>query len=165
VFFLLSVRIFSQETVLEKIINIDDPNDYLPDYLENIYLGISFNDFVNIKDTLFLKKVDYYSLEYFEFSEDVNDDYLDHIIYKFDANPDSLNKTVPLYQINFFYTEPEQLNNFVDVKFGNTLIEDENSFERWILKTNKSFVLIVNRRNNELELIATIAGAKWDSNN
>lgn len=145
-------------------INIDDPSDYLPEYLNNIFLGISFQDFVNIKDTLFLKKINSNSPEWFAYREDVNDNYLDHIIYKFDATPDSLNDSLPLFQINIFYTDQEELNNFVIEKFGNPQIEYEDSYAQWILKTNKNFVLIVKKRNNEVKLIATIAGSEWDPN-
>lgn len=145
-------------------INIDKPYEYLPDYLENIYLGISFNEFTNIKDTLFLKKVSSNSPEWFAYREDVNDNYIDHIIYKFDATPDSINNTLPLFQINIFYTEIEELDNFVFEKFGNPLIQYENSSAQWILRTNKNFVLIVKKINNEVKLIATIAGSEWDPN-
>ncbi|AFH47880.1 Hypothetical protein IALB_0168 [Ignavibacterium album JCM 16511] len=159
-----SVQLFAQDDSDIVKINIDNPNEYLPDYLINIYLGISFQDFINIKDTLFLGKVTSNSPEWFAYREDVNDNYLDHIIYKFDATPDSLNDSLPLFQINIFYTEQEELNNFVIEKFGNPQIEYEDSSAQWILKTNKNFVLIVKKRNNEVKLIATIAGSDWDPN-
>lgn len=154
--------IYSQDNYKNlKRINIDNPPEYLPEYLIDIYLGISFNEFTSIKDTLFLEKIKSSSSEWFGFREDVNDYYLDHIIYKFDATPDSLNDSLPLYQINLFYTEIEELNNFAYEKFGNPLFENEDS-SQWILKTNKNFVLIVKKKNYEIKLIATIAGTEWD---
>ncbi len=164
IYLILSVQIIAQDDIDRIKINIDNPNEYLPDYLDNIYLGIAFQDFTNIKDTLFMGKVNSDSPEWFAYKEDVNDNYLDHIIYKFDATPDSINNTLPLYQINIFYTELEELNNFVTEKFGNPQIEYEDSSAQWILKTNKNFVLIVKKRNSEVKLIATIAGAEWDPN-
>lgn len=163
-YLILSTQLFAQDDSDIVKINIDNPNEYLPDYLNNIYLGISFQDFTNIKDTLFLEKVNSTSPEWFAYREDVNDNYLDHIIYKFDATPDSLNDTLPLFQINLYYTEIEQLNNFLNEKFGNPQIEYEDSSAQWILKTNKNFVLIVKKRNYEIKLIATIAGSDWDPN-
>lgn len=145
-------------------INIDNPNEYLPDYLENIYLGIPFKDFINIKDTLFLEKLISNSSEWVAYKENVLDYYIDHIIYKFDAVPDSINNSLPLFQINIFYTEQEELNNFLNEKFGSPLVEIEGISSQWILKTNKNFVLIVKQINNEVKLIATIAGAEWDPN-
>ncbi len=162
-FFLLLTQVIPQDKNIKKI-NIDNPYEYLPDYLDNIYLGISFNEFANIKDTLFLKKINSNSPEWFAFREDVNDNYIDHIIYKFDATPDTINDSLPLFQINIFYTEPEAMNNFLNDKFGNPQIEYEESSALWILKTNKNFVLIVKKINNEVKLIGTIAGAEWDPN-
>ena len=163
-FFLLLTPVIAQDEQDIIRINIDNPYEYLPEYLNNIYLWISFNDFTNIKDTLYLGKVNSDSPEWFAYKEDVNDNYLDHIIYKFDATPDSINNTLPLYQINIFYTELEELNNFVTEKFGNPQIEYEDFSAQWILKTNKNFVLIVKKGNSEVKLIATIAGAEWDPN-
>lgn len=144
-------------------INIDNYYEYLPEYLAGINLGISFKDFTTLKDTTFLNKIDSGILETFAFQEDINDGYLDKIIYIFDSTPDSLNNTLPLFQINIFYTEEEQANNFTSQKFGEPLISNE-SFSQWILKTNKNFVLIVKQSLNEIKFIATIAGAEWDIN-
>jgi len=164
VYFLLSLKLFAQDDKGSITINIDNPNDYLPDYLVNIYLGISYKDFLNIKDTLFLGKVNSDSPEWFGFREEVNDDYIDHIIYKFDKTPDSINNTLPLYQINIYFSEQEQADNFLANRFGPALIKNENLFSQWILRTNKNFVLIVKQINTEVKLIATIAGSDWDPN-
>lgn len=162
---LLTSNFYAQDNPYIVKINIDNPSEYLPEYLIDIYIGIPFNDFTNIKDTMFLQKVKSNSPEWFAFKEDVNDNYIDHIIYKFDATPDSINNLLPLYQINIFYTEEEELNRFVFNKFGPPLFENsEDSSARWILETNKNFVLIVKKENMEVKLIATIAGADWDPN-
>jgi hypothetical protein len=163
-FFLLFTQVIPHDDQGVKKINIDNPYEYLPDYLNNIYLGISFNEFSNIRNKLFLKKINSNSPEWFAFQEDVNDNYIDHIIYKFDATTDTINDSLPLFQINIFYTEIEALNDFLSEKFGNPQIEYEESSAQWILKTNKNFVLIVKKINNEVKLIGTIAGAEWDPN-
>lgn len=163
--FPITLIIYAQDNQNTVKIDIDNPSEYLPEYLIDIYLGIPFNDFTNIKDTTFLQKVKSISPEWFAYREDVNDSYIDHIIYKFDATPDSINNLLPLYQINIFYTEEEELNRFVFQKFGNPFFENsDDSSARWIMKTNKNFVLIVKKKNLEVKLIATIAGAEWDPN-
>ncbi|MGB9702743.1 MAG: hypothetical protein ACPL1A_08465 [Candidatus Kapaibacteriota bacterium] len=53
---ILSLQLFAQDDNDIVKINIDNPNEYLPEYLNNIYLGISFKDFTNIKDNLFFRK-------------------------------------------------------------------------------------------------------------
>lgn len=159
----LNYSTFPQNT-RKIIINIDNPSDYLPEYLDNIYLGMPFKNFINIKDTLFLDKVKSNSPEWFAFKEDVNDNFINNIVYKFDATPDSINNLLPLFQININFSEQEVLDNFLNEKFGVSLIESDESTSQWILKTNKNFVLIVKRNYYEVKLIATIAGADWDPN-
>ncbi len=164
-FLFLTSAFYTQDNQHIVKINIDNPSEYLPEYLIDIYIGMPFNDFTNIKDTMFLQKVKSDSPEWFAFREEVNDNYIDHIIYKFDATPDSINNLLPLYQINIFYTEEEELNRFVFKKFGDPLFENSDDLSaRWILKTNKNFVLIVKKENMKVKLIATIAGAEWDPN-
>lgn len=160
----ISMNVAQEYNQIKKI-NINNFYEYLPEYFNNIYLGMSFKDFTNIKDTLFLEKINSDSPEWFAFKENVNDYYIDHIIYKFDATPDSVNDTLPLFQINIFFTEIEQLNNYVNSKFGSPQIKYEDLSAEWILKTNKNFVLIVKQLNNEVKLIGTIAGAEWDIDN
>lgn len=156
--------LYAQTFENKRKINIDNYYEYLPEFLADIKLGISFNDFTTLKDTTFLTKIDSEIPETFAFQEDVNDEYLDKIIYIFDSTPDSLNNTLPLFQINIFYTEEEQANNFTSQKFGEPIISNE-SISQWIFKTNKNFVLIVKQHILEVKLIATIAGAEWDLNN
>lgn len=163
--FIITFSVYAQDNQHIVKIDIDNPSEYLPEYLIDIYIGIPFNDFTNIKDTMFLQKLKSDSPECFAFKEDVNDNYIDYIIYKFDATPDSINNLLPLYQINILYTDEEELNRFVFQKFGNPLFENsDDSSARWIMKTNKNFVLIVKKKNLEVKLIATIAGTEWDPN-
>ncbi len=165
ILFITSISVFPQvdNNSYSKRINMDNANEYLPEYLINLYLGMPFNDFINIKDTLFLTKVKTHSAEYIEFREDVNENYLDYIDYKFDATPDSLNMTMPLFQIDINFTELEEANKFVREKFGKPLFTDEFNHSQWIFKTNKNFVLIVKQNETMVKLIATIAGSEWDS--
>ena len=145
-------------------INIDQPTDYLPEYLNGIYLGMPLAEFANIKDTLFLTTMKSDSLEWIGYKEDVNDDRINNIFYKFDSVPDSINDTLPLFEIIINFIHLEQADEFVESKFHEPLIKDIPTYKQWILKTNKNFALIVKQYNNEVKLIGTIAGAEWDPN-
>ncbi len=154
---------FSPEHHFHKI-NIDNSTDYLPEYLNGIYLGMSLAEFANIKDTLFLTTMKSDSLEWIGYKEDVNDDRINNIFYKFDSVPDSINDTLPLFEIIINFIHLEQADEFVESKFHEPLIKDIPTYKQWILKTNKNFALIVKQYNNEIKLIGTIAGAEWDPN-
>ncbi|MGQ9846607.1 MAG: hypothetical protein ACUVQP_03770 [Bacteroidales bacterium] len=154
---------FSPEHHSHKI-HIDNSTDYLPEYLNGIYLGMPLAEFANIKDTLFLTKIKLDSLEWIGYKEYVNDDGINNIFYKFDSVPDSTNDTMPLFEIIINFMDIEQADDFVTRKFHEPLIKDIPTFKQWFLKTDKNFVLIVKQINNQVKLIGTIAGAEWDPN-
>jgi hypothetical protein len=147
-----------------KII-IENSTDYLPEYLNGIYIGMPLAEFADIKDTLFLTTMKSDSLEWIGYKEEVNDEQINNIFYKFDSVPDSINNTLPLLEIIINFMSLEQADNFVQSKFREPLIQDEENIKQWLLKTDKNFILIVKQNNTEIKLIGTIAGAEWDIKN
>lgn len=147
-----------------KII-IENSTDYLPEYLNGIYIGMPLAEFADIKDTLFLTTMKSDSLEWIGYKEEVNDEQINNIFYKFDSVPDSINNTLPLFEIIINFMSLEQADNFVQSKFREPLIQDEENIKQWLLKTDKNFILIVKQNNTEIKLIGTIAGAEWDIKN
>ncbi len=143
-------------------INIDNSSEYLPFYLDDIHLGMSIYDFESLKDTLFLKSIIPDSPYWLGFIETVEDEKIDKVIYKFDTNVESINVKKPLFQINIIFRLIEQADKFVREKFGKPLVEIDINNKQWILRTNKNYVLIVKQQDNQVVLIATIAGAEWD---
>lgn len=143
-------------------INIDDPTDYLPEYLNGIYLSMPLADFAEVKDTSFLKSFKSDSLQWIGFREEVIDEQILSVFYKFDSVPDSINETRPLFQIIINFTDLEQADIFVKTKFHEPLVKDIPTYKQWILKTNKNFVLIVVQRNDVVKLTGTIPGSEWD---
>ncbi len=144
------------------IINIDESTDYLPEYLNGIYLGMPLAYFAQVKDTSFLKTFTSDSLQWIGYREEVVDDQIQNIFYKFDSVPDSINETEPLFQITINFTNLEQADHFVEEKFHEPLVKEVPTYKQWILKTNKNFVLIVTQRNDEVKLTGTIPGSEWD---
>ncbi|HCY74716.1 MAG TPA: hypothetical protein DHV28_02255 [Ignavibacteriales bacterium] len=54
-FFGIAANSFAQDDSESlKQLTIEDPSQYLPDYLSNIYIGIPLADFESVKDTLLL---------------------------------------------------------------------------------------------------------------
>lgn len=145
-------------------INIDQPTDYLPEYLNGIYIGMPLADFAEVKDTLFLKTFISKPLQWIGYREEVIDDQIHDIFYKFDSVPDSINETEPLFQITIKFINLEQADRYVETKFHEPLVKEIPTYKQWILKTNKNFVLIVTQRNDEVKLTGTIPGSEWDPN-
>lgn len=165
----LSPFVFSQEESEPRHqIVVEEPSQYLPEYLNNIYIGMSFADFENIKDTLELDISDNAADMWVGAVEEVNQDGIDEVIYKFDKEEDGVNIERPLYQINIKFAESDYEDDFVNEKFRhynweNYINDSDNSeSEEWVLKTNKDYLLIIKKINDSVQIIATMAGTEWD---
>lgn len=140
-------------------INIDRSTDYLPEYLNGIYLGMPLTDFTKIKDTLFLKTFISNTSHWIGYREVVMDDQILDIFYKFASVSDSL----PLFQITIKFINFELADSYVNSKFYVPPVKELSTYKQWIMKTNKNFVLIVTQRNGKVKLTATIPGSEWDT--
>ena len=157
---------FSQDdSGLLKQISIDDPSKYLPDYLSNIYIGIPLADFKSVKDTLLLDMSRNISDMWFGAAEEVNKDGIDEIIYKFDKEENVVNSERPLYEINIKFLQSSYQNDYLNLKFGNAAVINISKNREWIFKTNKNYRLIIIARGDTVQIIATMAGTEWDTNN
>lgn len=163
-FIVPSILLAQDENINHRKINIDNSSEYLPFYLTDIHLGMSFVDFESIKDTLFLKRIVPNPPLWVGFVETVDDEKIDKILYKFDINYESVNRIAPLFQINIVFRLIEQAKNFTNDKFGEPQLRIDTFNKQWILRTNKNYVLIVKLRDNEVKIIATIPGSEWDPN-
>ncbi len=172
VYFGLSTVLFAQEE-LEKPyrIIVEEPSQYLPDYLDNVYIGMPLADFENIKDTLELDISEDVSGLWFGALEEVEQDGIAEVIYKFDKEEAGVNAERPLYQINIIFSEADYEDDYVNEKFRHynwenyTVDSDSSDNEEWILKTNKDYFLIVKKIEDTVQIIATMSGTEWDANN
>jgi hypothetical protein len=152
-----------QDTLSE--VNIDDPSGYLPDYLDNVHIGMPLADFENVKDTLSLDINATASDMWYGIREDVNDQGISEISYKFDKEENGINEDRPLYQINIVFLESDYENDFLTEKLGIPEKEMGQTENKWVFKTNKNYLLIVKKMDNEVQLITTMPGTEWDTNN
>ena len=164
-FLTLGATAYTQNDVdSSKFINLEDPDLYLPDYLENVYIGMPLAEFEEIKDTT----SDYISEKvydmWFGINEIADDQSIENIVYKFDREEKGVNVERPLYQIEIKYLDTDDENNFLNDKFGDPLIIDSNGVETWEFSTNKDYKLIIKRKNGLVEIYAPMRGTEWDTN-
>ncbi|HEX9252233.1 MAG TPA: hypothetical protein VF870_08320 [Ignavibacteriaceae bacterium] len=159
--------LFSQDEAdnQEHRIVMEDPSQYLPDYLDNIYIGMPLADFENVKDTLTMDLSDNESALWYGIRETVNDQGISEITYKFDKEEDGVNAENPLYQINIVFLEPDYQNDYLQQKFNIAPKDLEPTNKEWEFSTDKNYLLIVRQNDNEVMIIATMPGTEWDSNN
>jgi hypothetical protein len=158
--------LFAQEDSDERHqIIIEEASQYLPDYLDNIYIGMPLADFENVKDTLTLDISEDVSELWFGAIEEVNDNGIDEISYKFDKEEDGVNIERPLYQINIKFLEADLEDDFINQKFrlySDGTNSDDTKDEQWIFKTDKDYLLIIKKIDDTVQIIATMAGTEWD---
>lgn len=146
-------------------ITVEDPSQYLPDYMNNIFISMPLADFENTKDTLSLDISDNVSDMWFGITEEVNEDGIDKIIYKFDKEENGINTERPLYQIDIKFLESDSQNDYVNQKFGHHSKTNDTNDKEWIFKTDKDYRLIIKEIDDTVRIIATMAGTEWDPNN
>lgn len=143
-------------------ITVEEPSQYLPDYLDNIYIGMPLADFENVKDTLSLDISENVSDMWFGITEELNEDGIDEIIYKFDKEENGINTERPLYQIDIKFLESDYEDDFVNQKFSQHWKNNETNDKEWIFKTDKDYRLIIKEIDDAVQIIATMAGTEWD---
>lgn len=161
---LLSFSGFAQlDTSSIKTIKIEDPSYYLPDYhFDNIYIGMPLADFESVKDTssLFLSRSD--ADMWFGIDEEVDGESIYNIEYKFDREENGVNTERPLYQINIHYAEPDVEDAYLNEKFGKPQSINSDGVETWVFKTDKGYLLMVQKENKTVEIYATMKGTEYD---
>jgi hypothetical protein len=163
IFYELSSILFAQNGLDSLVqINIDDPSQYLPNYIENIYIGMPLADFENVKDTTMLDLDDNDSNLWVQIHEDVNDEGIDEIVYKFDKEECGVNIERPLYQINIKYLVLDDEVDYINEKFGEPFIQNNPNSKEWLFRTNKDYLLIIKESDETVQIIATMAGTEWD---
>lgn len=157
-----------EKSEFTRQITVEESSQYLPDYLDGIYIGMPLADFENVKDTLTLDISNNASDMWFGATEEVNQDGIDEVVYKFDKEEEGVNTERPLYQINIKFLEGDYEEEYISEKFRNynwdsyTKDFDNTDNEEWILKTNKDYLLIVKKTADTVQIIATMAGTEWD---
>lgn len=145
-----------------QVMNVDEGSLYLPDYLNGIYIGMPLKDFKAIKDTSIpeIDAVD--DSMYYEVTEDVNDEAIDSVFYKFDKEENGVNSEMPLYQVDLKFLQPDSEEEFCEKKFGETSKDYGQYDKEWIFTTGKDYVLIVKEKGSLVQIIATMPGTEWD---
>lgn len=160
---LTSILNAQNEEDTSKVIDTDDPSQYLPAYLENVYMGMPLSDFSMIKDTLMMDVTDNVPDMWYGVREDVGDEGISEITYKFDKEENGVNMERPLYQVNIVFSNPDTENEFLQEKFGTPDKVKSPAQKEWTFKTNKNYSLIINQTNNEVQIISTMPGTEWES--
>jgi hypothetical protein len=143
-------------------INVEDPSEYLPDYLDNVYFGMPLADFESIKDTSSLDISENISDMWVGVSEETDGESIGDIVYKFDKEENGINTERPLYQINIRYMNTDDEDSFLSEKFGDPQSTDSKGVENWMFKTDKDYSLIVNKKGNTVEIYVTMVGTEYE---
>lgn len=165
---LISFLGFAQQNVgSAHIIKIEDPLSYLPDYLENVYIGMPLAEFESIKDTssMNMSRNTSDADMWVGVSEEVESENIGDVVYKFDKEENGVNTKRPLYQINIQFLSRDYEDSYLNDRFGDPQSTDSTGADTWTFKTDKGYMLVVKRENKTVEIHATMAGTEYDPKN
>ena len=162
----LTSFLYSQgEADTSKVIDLDVPDQYLPVYLENVYIGMTLAEFGNVKDTLLLAVSNNVPDMWYGVREEVTDDGISEVYYKFDKEENGINVDRPLYQIDIIFSDTLAENEFLQEKFGEPQKVISPSENEWKFMTDKNYKLFVKRDNNQVEIFAAMPGTEYEAKN
>jgi hypothetical protein len=162
----LTSFLYSQEEVdTSKVIDLGESDQYLPVYLENVYIGMTLAEFANVKDTLLLSVSNNVPDMWYGVREEVNDDIISEVYYKFDKEENGINVDRPLYQINIIFSDSLSESEYLQDRFGTPQKELGPSVYEWKFKTDKKYKLFVKKDNGEVQIFAAMPGTEWEAKN
>ena len=162
----LTSFMYSQgEADTSKVIDLDDPAQYLPDYLQNVYIGMTLAEFGNVKDTLLLAVSHNIPDLWYGVREEVTDDIMSEVYYKFDKEENGINVDRPLYEIDIIFSDSLSESEFLRDKFGEQQKISEPAIFEWKFKTDRKYKLFVKKDNKEVEIFAAMPGTEYEAKN
>ena len=162
----LTSFMYSQgEADTSKVIDLDDPAQYLPDYLQNVYIGMTLAEFGNVKDTLLLAVSHNIPDLWYGVREEVTDDIMSEVYYKFDKEENGVNVDRPLYQIDIIFSDTLAENEFLEDKFGAPQKELGPSEYEWKFRTDRNYKLFVKQNGKQVEIFAAMPGTEYEAKN
>lgn len=165
--FLTIIILLSYKSILPQIeidtlnqITISESSRYLPEYLNNVHIGMSIAEFENIKDTLDLNSISSSTESEMIFSESILEAGIDSVIYYFNLSETNTDLVQPLYRISITFLTPDYMNDYLRDVLHLSQDEIEDDIIKWGYPTDRNFYLIF--KQNELSIIisATIPGEK-----
>lgn len=159
---LLQLHAQDEKNLVPKI-NVEESFRYLPEYLADIYIGMPLFDFEKIKDTSLVNISEYETPLWIEVNEQVTDNGVEEVLYKFDKEENGINPEKPLYQINIKFLDLDDQDDYVNNKLGEPFKHDEEDENEWIFRTDKDYLLIIKEFEDTIQIIATMAGTEWDT--
>ena len=165
-FYGLTSYIYSQDEVdTSKVIDLNESSQYLPVYLENVYIGMTLAEFANVKDTLLLAVSNNVPDMWYGVREEVTEDGMSEVYYKFDKEENGINVDRPLYQIDIIFSDSLAENEFLQEKFGEPQKELGSSEYEWKFRTNMNYKLFVKQKDKEVQIFAAMPGTEWEAKN
>jgi hypothetical protein len=144
-------------------IKVEESSQYLPEYLDNIYISMPLADFESIKDTSLVNISEYDTPMWIEVNERVTDNGIEEVLYKFDKEENGINPEKPLYQINIKFLDLDDQDDYVNDKLGEPFKHNEEDENEWIFRTDKDYLLIIKEFEDTIQIIATMAGTEWET--
>ena len=162
----LTSFMYSQgEADTSKVIYLNESSQYLPVYLENVYIGMTLAEFANVKDTLLLAVSHNIPDLWYGVREEVSDDIMSEVYYKFDKEENGINVDRPLYQIDIIFSDSLAENEFLRDKFGEPQKELGPLEFKWKFRTNMNYKLFVKQKDKEVQIFAAMPGTEWEAKN
>ena len=100
---------------------------------------------------------------YYGVREDISDEGISEVTYKFDKEENGVNTERPLYQVNIVFLNADTENEFLQEKFGTPHKVKSPAQKEWAFKTNKNYSLIIKQTNNEVQIISTMPGTEGEA--
>ncbi|MCW8813567.1 MAG: hypothetical protein OQK65_08560, partial [Chlorobium sp.] len=148
-----------------KEIDINDQTQYLPDYLENVHIGMTLAEFGIVKDTLLMDVSNNAPDVWYGVREEVTDDGISEVYYKFDKEENGINIDRPLYQIDLIFSDSLSESEFLRDKFGVPQKDLGSSEYEWKFNTNKNYKLFVKQKGIEVQIFAAMPGTEYEAKN
>jgi hypothetical protein len=162
----LTTLLYSQsEPDTSRIIDLDIPSQYLPTYLQNIYIGMSFADFSNVKDTLLLAVSRNVPDIWYGVREEVTDDIVSEVYYKFDKEENGINLDRPLYEIDIIFSDRLSEKEFLRDKFGKPQKILGPAADEWKFKTDRNYKLFIKQDHREVQIFGAMPGTEYEAKN
>lgn len=126
---------------------------YIPEELNDLYLGMPFAEFSTKKDITAMERSDLFSFR-FQLIEEFKDPNIKEVTYYFENEN---NPQKPLYEMIIEYESEFDLPMYIQEKYGPPNHEDE-----WRFDSQEGFEIMVWSFDSKLVIAGKIKGTEWE---
>lgn len=147
-------------TTQAQILNVDQPETYLPAELAKIKLGMGIADFQIVLDTAKMERNSINGYYYIQFKLAGLSNIISNVSFKFDAPQNGINLNRPLYELELEFVDNQAADDFLTQHFTSMYRITEKADKEWFLSTDKGYWVIISKTANKVVIAATIDGTE-----